>query len=72
MRGVILYPRLKLGLECFVHVEFCSACMQVNANNPEQVMRCTGFMMRYVGCIEDQLADTLMKPLNDPALFKLR
>ena len=49
-RGIIYEPKPELGLECFVDADFASGWTQADADNAEQVMSRTGFVIRYAGC----------------------
>jgi hypothetical protein len=50
LRGIIFDPKPELGLECFVDADFAGGWTQADADNPEQVMSRTGFVIRYAGC----------------------
>ena len=49
-RGIIYEPKPELGLECFVDADFAGGWTQADADNAEQVMSRTGFVIRYAGC----------------------
>jgi hypothetical protein len=49
-RGIIFKPQPDLGLECFVDADFAGGWTQADADNPEQVMSRTGWIIRYAGC----------------------
>ncbi len=49
-RGIIYKPDKTLGLECFVDADFAGGWSQADADNPENVMSRTGFVIRYAGC----------------------
>eukprot|EP00956_Cyclotella_meneghiniana_P030674 scaffold78001_cov41-Cyclotella_meneghiniana.AAC.5 len=49
-RGIIHEPKPELGLECFVDADFAGGWTQADADNAEQVMSRTGFVIRYAGC----------------------
>ncbi len=49
-RGIVYKPDKSLGLECFVHTDFAGGWSQADADNPDNVMSRTGFVIRYAGC----------------------
>ena len=49
-RGIIYDPQPEKGLECFVDADFAGGWTQADADNAEQVMSRTGFVIRYAGC----------------------
>ena len=49
-RGIIYQPKPELGRECFVDADFAGGWTQADADNAEQVMSRTGFVIRYAGC----------------------
>ena len=49
-RSVIFQPDPKLGLEYFVEADFSGCWSQADTYNPENVMSCTGYIIRYAGC----------------------
>ena len=49
-KGIIFEPDPELGLECFVDADFAGGWCQADADNPENVMSRTGFVIRYAGC----------------------
>ncbi|MCP4099727.1 MAG: Ty1/Copia family ribonuclease HI [Planctomycetaceae bacterium] len=49
-KGIIFKPDPELGLECFVDADFAGGWCQADADNPENVMSRTGFVIRYAGC----------------------
>ena len=49
-RGVIFQTDPKLGLECFVDADFSGCWSQADADNPDNVMSRTGYIIRYDGC----------------------
>ena len=49
-RGIIYKPNKSLGLECFVDADFAGGWNQADADNPDNVMSRTGYVIRYVGC----------------------
>ena len=50
LKGMIYKPNRLLGLQCFVDADFASGWTQVDANNPENLMSRTGFVIMYAGC----------------------
>ena len=46
-RGVIFQPDPKLGLEFFVDAYFVGCWSQADADDPYNVMSCTGYIIRY-------------------------
>ena len=48
--GIIYSPDPSLGLECFVDADFAGGWSQADADNVENVMSRTGFVLRYAGC----------------------
>ena len=49
-RGVIFQPDPKLGLECFVDSYFAGCWSQADADDPDNVMSLTGYIIRYASC----------------------
>eukprot|EP00956_Cyclotella_meneghiniana_P007593 scaffold10232_cov46-Cyclotella_meneghiniana.AAC.3 len=49
-RGIIYELKPELGLECFVDADFAGGWTQADADNAEQVMSRTAFVIRYAGC----------------------
>jgi hypothetical protein len=49
-RGIVYSPQPKLGLECFVDADFAGGWTQADADNPENVLSRTGYVIRYAGC----------------------
>ena len=49
-RGVIFQTHPKIGLECFVNADFAGCWSQADADDPDNVMSCTGYIIRYAGC----------------------
>ena len=48
--GVIFQPEPKLGLEFFVDADFVGCWSQADADNPENVMYHTGYIISYSVC----------------------
>ena len=49
-RGVIFQPDPKLGLDCFVDADFTGCWSQADADDPDNVISHTGYIIRYAGC----------------------
>ena len=49
-RGIKYYPDASKGIECFVDADFAGNWNRADANNPENVLSCTGFVIFYAGC----------------------
>ena len=48
--GIVLSPDKSKGLECYVDADFAVGCQQVDADDNENVMPRTGFLIMYVNC----------------------
>ena len=48
-RGVIFQPDPKLVIEYFMDADFAGCWSQADADYPENVMSCTGYIIRYYG-----------------------
>ena len=48
--GVIFQPDSKLGLECFVDAYFAGFWSQANADDPDNAMSHTGYIIMNDGC----------------------
>ena len=48
-KGVIFQPEPKIGLECFVDADFAGCWSQADADEPENFMSRTGYIIRYYG-----------------------
>ena len=49
-KGIIYKPNQLLGLQCYIDADFAGGWIQVDANNPENLMSRTGFVIMYAGC----------------------
>ncbi len=49
-RGIVYKPDKSLSLECFVDADFAGGWSQADAENPDNVMSRTGFVICYTGC----------------------
>jgi hypothetical protein len=49
-RGIVYTPKPELGLECFVDADFAGGWTQADADNPDNVLSRTGYVIRYAGC----------------------
>eukprot|EP00957_Ditylum_brightwellii_P020580 1551032-Ditylum_brightwellii.AAC.1 len=48
--GVVCSPDPSLGTQCYVDADFAGSWAKVDADNPENVMSCTGFVIMYARC----------------------
>ena len=49
-RGVVYRPDIEKLIECYVDANFSSGWAQIDADNAENVMLRTGYVIMYVGC----------------------
>eukprot|EP00957_Ditylum_brightwellii_P121571 9271324-Ditylum_brightwellii.AAC.1 len=49
-RGIIYEPDPNLGIQCFVDADFAGSWSKTEADNPDNVMSCTGFVIMYADC----------------------
>eukprot|EP00957_Ditylum_brightwellii_P003020 230953-Ditylum_brightwellii.AAC.1 len=49
-RGIIDDLDPILGIQCYVDADFAGSWSKADADNPENVMLCTGFVIMYAGC----------------------
>ena len=49
-RGIIFEPDKPKGLECYVDADFSSGWSQADANDADNVMSRTGFIIMYANC----------------------
>ena len=49
-KGMHYKPDKKLGLQCYVYADFAGGWSQVDADNPENLMSRTGYVIMFVGC----------------------
>ena len=49
-RGVVYKPDPERGIECYVDVDFAGSWAKADADNAENVMSRTGFVIYYAGC----------------------
>ena len=49
-RGIKFKPDSSKGIECYVDADFAGAWDKADANNPENVLSRTGFIIFYCGC----------------------
>jgi hypothetical protein len=49
-RGIIYKPDKNKGLECYIDADFAGAWSQADADNAENVLSCTGYVLMYPNC----------------------
>ena len=49
-KGIIYGPNQLLGLQCYVDEDFAGGWVQVDADNAENLMSRTGYVIMYAGC----------------------
>eukprot|EP00957_Ditylum_brightwellii_P017618 1327252-Ditylum_brightwellii.AAC.1 len=49
-RGVLYNPDPKRGIECYVDADFAGSWSKADADNPENVMSRTGYIIFYADC----------------------
>ena len=49
-KGMHYKPDKNLGLQCYVDAEFAGGWSQVDADNPENLMSRTGYVIMFAGC----------------------
>ena len=49
-RGIMFKPNRKKGLECFVDADYAGGWSKADAQNPENVLSCTGYVIFYAEC----------------------
>ena len=49
-KGIHYKPDKKLGLQCYVDADFAVGWSQVDADNPENLMSRTGYVIMFAGC----------------------
>ena len=49
-RGIVFNPNIKKGLECYVDADFVGGWAKADADNPDNVLSRTGFVIFYAGC----------------------
>ena len=49
-KGMIYRPNRLLGLQCYVDADFAGGWIQVDADNAENLMSRTGYVIMYAGC----------------------
>ncbi len=49
-QGIIYKPDKNKGLECYVNADFPGAWSQADADNSENVLSCTGYVLMYANC----------------------
>ena len=49
-KGIIYKPNHLLGLQCYVDADFAGGWLQNDADNPQNLMSRTGFVIMYAGC----------------------
>ena len=49
-RGIMYSPEMKKGLECYVDADFAGGWAKADANNPDNVLSRTGYIITYAGC----------------------
>ena len=49
-RGIIYKPNMMKGLECYVDADFAGGWAKADADNPDNVLSRTGYIITYAGC----------------------
>jgi len=49
-RGIAYVPDTKKGLECYVDADFAGGWAKADADNPDNVLSRTGYIVMYAGC----------------------
>ena len=49
-RGVVFKPDISLGVQCYVDADFAGGWARADADNAENVLSRTGFVIFYAGC----------------------
>ena len=49
-QGMIYKPNFSLGLQCYVDADFAGGWNQLDADNPENLMSRTGYVIMFAGC----------------------
>eukprot|EP00957_Ditylum_brightwellii_P103847 7910864-Ditylum_brightwellii.AAC.1 len=49
-RGIIYDPNPNLGIQCYVGTDFAGSWSKADADSPENIILCTGFVIMYTGC----------------------
>jgi hypothetical protein len=49
-RGIIYKPDKSKGLECYINVDFAEGWSQADAENADNVLSCTGYILMYANC----------------------
>ena len=49
-QGILYNPNKNIGLQCYADADFTGGWTQVDANNPENLMSCTGYVITFAGC----------------------
>ena len=49
-KGMIFRPNRLLGLQCYVDADFAGGWIQVDADNADNLMPRTGYVIMYAGC----------------------
>jgi hypothetical protein len=49
-RGIVYTPKPELGLECFVDADFAGGWTQADADNADNVLSRTGYVIQYASC----------------------
>eukprot|EP00957_Ditylum_brightwellii_P135922 10367277-Ditylum_brightwellii.AAC.1 len=50
-REIVYDPDPNLGIQCYVNADFAGSWSKADADNPENVMLRTGFVIMYAGCL---------------------
>ena len=48
--GIVYNPDMKKGLECYVDADFAGGWAKADADNPDNVLSRTGYIIMYAGC----------------------
>ena len=48
--GIIYKPDKTKGLECYIDADFAGTWSQADADNAENVLSCTGYILIYTNC----------------------
>ncbi len=49
-RGIIYKPDKSKGLECYIDADFAGGWSQADAENANNVLSCTGYILMYAHC----------------------
>eukprot|EP00957_Ditylum_brightwellii_P077024 5853622-Ditylum_brightwellii.AAC.1 len=49
-RGVVYTPNPEKGIECYVNADFAGGWSKADADNPDNLLSRTGYIIYYAGC----------------------